>query len=167
MAGRPGSKLVIPLGPAPLAAACPTGSGAPINTFQERSDLVRRLVTTNFAGYEEAQLRNLQWCVLQMLAPLCAPPNQVVPHDVESIVRVVVEAKREIEVLEYKRKHGTPRERQADRPASVSSAFVPERMVGFVCPTPVRPQPVRPVVMRLAAPNDSGGSGGPRVHFAL
>lgn len=125
---------------------------------------MHRLVTTNFIGYEEAQLRNLKWCVLQMLAPLCSPPNKVVPHDVESIVRVVVEAKREIEALEYRRKHGTPCKRQADRPASVSSAFVPERTVGFVCPQPIRPQTEWPVAPPLTA---HGGSGVPRVRFAL
>lgn len=113
------------------------------NTFNERSELVRRLVSTNFHGYEEPELRNLQWCVLQMLAPLCSPPNRVAPRDVESIVRVVLEAKREIEVLEYERKRSTPPiqkrdQQQPERPVSVSAEFVPMRVTGFVCPVPRR-----------------------------
>lgn len=72
-------------------------------TLQERIALVKRLVGTNFQGYDEGRLRNLEWTVLQMLAPLCSPPRHVVPTEITAIVHLVLQAKQEIDELEQMR----------------------------------------------------------------
>ena len=73
------------------------------NIFNERSALVKRLVETRFQTHDGCRRRAIEWTILQMLAPLCAPESDVKANDVDAVVELVLEAKKGIDALQQHR----------------------------------------------------------------
>lgn len=68
-----------------------------------RTDVVKSFVEREFASLPEFEQRRMQTTILQILAPIYAPPRSATPVDAQEVFRVALAAKREIDEREMQR----------------------------------------------------------------
>lgn len=62
-----------------------------------RCEIVKALVQKNFSHLPDLEQRRMETTILQILAPIYAPPRSATPVPVESIFSVALEAKNSID----------------------------------------------------------------------
>ena len=65
-----------------------------------RCEIVKAVVENEFAQLPDLERRRMETTVLQILAPIYAPPRSATPVAVELIFRVALDAKRQIDEKE-------------------------------------------------------------------
>lgn len=68
-----------------------------------RCDIVKAMVEKEFAHLPDLERRRMETTILQILAPIYAPPRSATPVAVEHIFRVALDAKQSIDAKETQR----------------------------------------------------------------
>ena len=68
-----------------------------------RCEIVKALVEKEFAHLPDFERRRMETTILQILAPIYAPPRSATPVAVENVFRVALEAKQTIDAREAAR----------------------------------------------------------------
>jgi hypothetical protein len=74
--------------------------------LKKRTEIVRRITADNFEKETETDKRRIESVVLQMLAPIYAPPRTSTPIDINVLLNAVKRCKEEIDEVERDARHG-------------------------------------------------------------
>lgn len=74
--------------------------------LKKRTEIVRRITADNFGKESETDKRRLESVVLQILAPIYAPPRTSTPIDINLLLDTVKRCKEEIDEVERDAKNG-------------------------------------------------------------
>lgn len=96
-----------------------------------RSEIVRQICELEFGQLSELERRRMENTLLQILAPLYAPPRSTTPIAADSVFHAALQAKNEIDRQEALQQRKTQQESQFLRPIARASPLT-TRIEGFV-----------------------------------